>query len=189
MCSPSSNETTNLSEKEVKENTASVKMDDSKTTAKQVPDWYAKRKVHEKSLEDQSNWFSDIFLFYLSPLLRLGAVKLLEDDDIGVPSAEDQAGQTFDRIKKAWTYQLAKAGRLNTIRKAKYDAKLAKLSQSKKAEMPPFVPSEPGVATALAVSFGVWRILWAIFLYALSALMGFVPVLLLKGKENETTFH
>jgi hypothetical protein len=39
----------------------------------------SKLKVNEKSLEDQSNWFSDIFLFYLSPLLRLGAMKLLED--------------------------------------------------------------------------------------------------------------
>jgi hypothetical protein len=149
----------------------------------QIPEWYARRKVNEKSLEDQSNWFSDIFLFYLSPLLRLGAIKLLEDEDIGVPSAEDRAGTTFQKIKEAWTGQLEKAERLNKVRKAKYDSKWSKLSESKKAKMPPFVPSEPGVATALMLAFGVWRILWAIFLYVISAVLGFVPVILLKGTD------
>jgi len=174
-------DTTNLTETIQQE---SVSTPITTTPKPSVPTWYSKLKVHEKSLEDQSNWFSDIFLFYLSPLLRLGAMKVLVDEDIGVPTHEDEATQTFERISKAWKYQIMKAEQLNKKRKAIYDAKRSKLSDAKKALMPPFVPSEPGVATALMVSFGVWRILWAILLYTLSALLGFVPVILLKGMLN-----
>jgi len=164
--------------------TPSTGMSTSSTTTPPKPSapvWYSKLSVHEKSLEDQANWFSAITLSYLSPLLRLGSIKVLDHEDIGVPSHEDEAKQIFVRISKAWKYQIMKIEQLNHHRKAIYDAKRSKLPYAKKAQMPRFVPSEPSITKALIISFGVRRILWAISLNILAMVFGFIPIYLLKG--------
>jgi hypothetical protein len=50
-------------------------------------------RVWEASLEDQAGALSRWTLSYLNPLLRLGASKVLDADDIGVVSKQDQAEQ------------------------------------------------------------------------------------------------
>jgi ATP-binding cassette, subfamily C (CFTR/MRP), member 1 len=146
----------------------------------QHPEWYAKRKVQEKSLEDQASCFSNWFLSYLSPLLRLGSSKVIDADDIGVPSTQDVASETYRIIVEKWKEQIQNTQTTNAEKKEKYDAMVAKLSDAKKAKMKPFVEQEPSLASALFKAFGGGRIAFGILCYVLSALLQFVPVLILQ---------
>ena len=134
----------------------------------------------EQSLEDQANCISEWFLSYLSPLLRLGSTKVLELKDIGAPSERDRASRAFRLMGEAWKDQCAKTAVLNQKRKAKYDAKLAKMSAEKQAKVKPFVESDPSIAYALMRAFGPWSIVMSIVYYILSALIQFLPVMILK---------
>lgn len=144
------------------------------------PEWYKRRNVHEKSLEDQSNCVSDWFLSYLSPLLRLGATKVLDINDIGVPSDQDRAQIAFETIVKTWGEEVKKIDSLNEARKTVFDQKFAKIPDAKKASAKPFVKSQPSVAKALISAFGLWNVVLAIAFYILSALVQFVPVMILE---------
>lgn len=137
--------------------------------------------VWEISLEDRSNMLSLWTLGYLSPLLRLGAFKLLEQDDVGVPSKVDLADTAYDVILRAWAEQVEKCAAFNTEKTKLYDASVARCNndeQRTKVKKPTL--REPSMATALLKGFGTWKIVFAIALYVVSALLGFVPVLILN---------
>ena len=55
-----------------------------------------------ESLEDQSSFFGKITLSYLNPLLRLGATRPLTKMDLGGPSEQDKAANTFDSVKRIY---------------------------------------------------------------------------------------
>lgn len=166
----------------------------------QHPQWYAKRKVHEKSLEDQANCISEWFLQYLSPLLKLGSMKVLDQNDIGVPSEQDRASRAFHLMGQAWQIQCEKAAKINKNRKEKYDAKYAKMTPKQKTKCKPFLEQDPSIAHALANSFGVCAIIMSIAYYILSALLQFIPVMILEdlvkyfetvntNTPHQTIFH
>lgn len=137
--------------------------------------------VWESSLEDRSNIFSSWFLTYLSPLLSLGGRKVLDAEDIGVPSKQDLADQAFSVAKEAFEVQSAKARADNAKLKAKYEAQVAKCGTDearKKVKEPEYI--DPSIAWALLKGFGVWTIVLAIAYYVVSALLGFVPILILN---------
>jgi len=146
----------------------------------EYPEFYARKNVHETSLEDQASCVSDWFLSYLSPLLKLGSTKVLEAEDIGTPSEQDRAAHAFKVIGKTWAVQMEKAKASNEKRKKKYDESLAKMSETKRAKAKPFVRTEPSVAAALYHSFGPAKILMAIMFYTFSALLQFLPVMILE---------
>ena len=162
----------------------STKLDTNKTSSAvssyQHPEWYAKRKVHEHSLEDQASCLSNWFLSYLSPLLRLGSSKVIDADDIGAPSAQDVASETYRIIVEKWEEQIQNTKVVNHKRKEKYHAMLAKLSDDKKAKMKPFAELEPSLASALFKAYGGGKVAFGILCYVLSALLQFVPVLILQ---------
>eukprot|EP00546_Thalassionema_frauenfeldii_P010811 CAMPEP_0178930692 /NCGR_PEP_ID=MMETSP0786-20121207/21420_1 /TAXON_ID=186022 /ORGANISM="Thalassionema frauenfeldii, Strain CCMP 1798" /LENGTH=1417 /DNA_ID=CAMNT_0020607335 /DNA_START=51 /DNA_END=4304 /DNA_ORIENTATION=- len=137
--------------------------------------------VWESSLEDRAGLLSRWMLFYLSPLLRVGANKVLDADDIGVPSKEDKADHAYTISTEAWHEQSKKCEIKNSEMQKKYEEKLAACSteeQKKKVKKPKM--KDASVASALFTAFGPWRIIWSIFLYVISALLGFVPVLILN---------
>jgi len=137
--------------------------------------------VGEASLEDQANVFSKWMLSYLTPLLQLGSQKVLDQSDVGVASKEDLADRAYDVAAEAWKIQSAKTDEINRTLKEKYEAKLAKCSteeERNKVKEPTY--KQPSIAFALVKGFGAWRIIYAIFLYVISALLGFVPVLVLR---------
>ena len=144
------------------------------------PTWYSKHNVHEKSLEDQSNVFTKWTLGYLSPLLRLGGTKVLELEDIGVPSEEDRATKAFHDTREAWRVEVEKAAKINEIRRAAYDKKLDRMTEEKRLKASPFVQTDPSLAAALRKTFGGFKIASAILFYVLSALFQFLPVLVLE---------
>jgi uncharacterized membrane protein len=137
--------------------------------------------VWERSLEDRANCLSSWSMAYLDPLLRLGSHKVLEADDIGVPSAEDQAEHAFVTAKQAWDDQTRKCEVKNAEAMKKYEAKLAAAtSDVEKEKIKKPTLSEPSVALALVNSFGAWRIVLALIYYVISALLNFLPVLILN---------
>lgn len=137
--------------------------------------------VHESSLEDRANCLSLWLLSYLTPLLKLGATKVLDEEDVGVPSKEDMAEAAFDAAKHAWEEQERKCATINTERQKAFESKLAKCTTDKQREkVKPVKVAEPSVATALVLSFGAWRLFYAIILYVISALIAFFPVLILN---------
>ena len=138
--------------------------------------------VWEKSLEDQANCLSDWSLSYLNPMLALGSQKVLDEDDIGVPSEQDKADRAYDVALAAWEAQASKAHAHNAVLKEAYQKKLAACTteeQRKKIKEPVYI--EPSIAVSLVKGFGGWQILIAMVYQVVSALMAFVPVLILKN--------
>lgn len=137
--------------------------------------------VWDTSLEDRSGIFSRWTLSFLTPLLKVGANKLIEAEDIGVPSKEDLAGRAYSVTQAAWDEQTLKVNAINAEKQAKYEKKLAACAterEKKKVKKPKLL--EPGIASAVVKGFGGWMVVWAILLYVVSALLTFVPVLILN---------
>lgn len=137
--------------------------------------------VWDVSLEDSGGLLSQWTLSFLTPLLRVGANKLIEPDDIGVPSKEDLADRAYVVTKSAWDAQIDKLKSINSVKQDQYEKELASCTTEeakKKVKKPTLL--EPGIASALMKGFSSWRILYAILLYVISALLTFVPVLILN---------
>jgi hypothetical protein len=138
--------------------------------------------VQESSLEDRANILSHWMLSYLNPLLKLGATKVIDADDVGVPSAQDRAEGAYNAARSAWEEQEIKCNAINIKRKKAHETKLAKCTtEEERKKVKPMVEAEPSIATALVKSFGAWKIAYAILLYVISALLAFVPVLILNA--------
>ena len=137
--------------------------------------------VWETSLEDRANCLSRWLLNYLDPLLKLGSHKVLEQDDMGVPSEQDLADRAYQVAKDAFDEQSAKARAANEKIKAAYEAKLAKCTtEEQRAKVKAPVYKEPSIAMALVKGFGMWQLIVGIIYYVISALLTFVPVLILN---------
>ena len=138
--------------------------------------------VWDASLEDQSNCLGDWLLSYLNPLLALGSHKVLDADDIGVPSRQDKADRAYEVALAAWEEQSQKAHAANEKLKQAYQAKLNACSSTEEREkVKEPVYKEPSVALALIKGFGGGRVLWAVLLQVVASFMQFVPVLILNS--------
>jgi hypothetical protein len=159
--------------------------------------------VWEQSLEDRANSFTLWWMSYLNPLLSLGSRKVLDAKDVGVPSQEDRAERAYQSAKKEWEVQLVKARAYNDKVKEKWQQNQQQQEKaSHKAHLevygdgdgddvvdnqtkPPEGPSDkmlkdPSISISLVVSFGGWRIALAILFQVISAILSFVPVLILN---------
>jgi len=136
--------------------------------------------VKTQSLEDQSSCLSDWFLSYLDPLLKYGSAHVIDADDIGVPSERDRAGPCFELARTLWGQEMERVAKINAGKRDKYDAKVAKMSDEKRKKAKPFRPVEPSVARILLRGYGRGKCALAMLLYVCSALLNFVPVLLLN---------
>jgi ABC transporter transmembrane region len=138
--------------------------------------------VWETSLEDRASCISTWVLSFLDPLLVLGANKVLEADDMGVPSKQDEAANAYQIAHQAWIEQSAKADRKNAQVVSKHQAKLARCKTAQERDkLPAPVLNEPSIAWALLKGFGAWKVVLSIIYYMISALLGFVPVLVLNS--------
>lgn len=137
--------------------------------------------VWEESLEDRANVFSRWFLSYLTPLLKLGSHKVLDQDDMGVPSQADLADHAYEVTKKQFEEQSEKARLVNEKRHAEYNEKIAKCStDEQKKKIKPPQHKDPNIAWALVKGFGVWQLILGTIFYVISALLTFVPVMILN---------
>jgi hypothetical protein len=166
--------------------------DDSKESDELIlRDWRCREKKHvkngndlgvwESSLEDRSSFYNVWMLGYLTPLLRLGSSKVLDYNDIGVPSKEDLADHAYTTSKQAWEVQDIKLKAMNEKLKTEYEAKLAKCKneeQRTKVKTPKY--KEPSISYALLEGFGKWAVAVAIFYQIVAALLSFVPVIILN---------
>jgi ATP-binding cassette subfamily C (CFTR/MRP) protein 1 len=140
---------------------------------------------HLLSNEDKASCLSSWLLLYVTPLLRLGAMKVLEPADVGPPSQCDRAKLCHETVYKLWTVEVSHIQSMNTRDKLAHDARIAKLPmnatqrQWKKAGGRTYKPKNPRLAMVLWNAFGYWRVWYAVALYILSALLQFVPVLIL----------
>lgn len=141
--------------------------------------------AHLLSNEDKASCLSSWLLLYVSPLLRLGAVKVLEPKDVGPPSQCDRAKLCHETVYKLWTVEVAHIRAVNARDKLAHDARVASLPtnatnrQWKKAGGRNYKPKTPRLAMILWNAFGYWRVWYAVALYILSALLQFMPVLIL----------
>ena len=90
--------------------------------------------VWERSLEDRANCISKWFLSYLTPLIRLGSRKVLDADDMGVPSQEDLAEEAYAKAVASWERQVAKTRLKNEKIIKAHQAKLAKCKTDKERQ-------------------------------------------------------
>lgn len=126
--------------------------------------------VGEESLEDRSGLVSRWMLSYLTPLLQLGSHKVLDAQDIGVPSETDRAERAFSLAKEAWEVQVAKVEAANIPIRQKYQAAFdACKTDEEKEKVPPPKLKEPSIFSALVKGFGISKIILAIAFYIMSA--------------------
>mmetsp|Transcript_12138 Transcript_12138/g.26798 ORF Transcript_12138/g.26798 Transcript_12138/m.26798 type:complete len:1473 (-) Transcript_12138:29-4447(-) len=137
--------------------------------------------VWEHSLEDQSGCMSTWTLSFLTPLLSLGSRKVLDAEDIGVPSQEDRATRAYETAVESWNEQARTTAEQNEQIKKQHQAKLEKCSTDEEREAlgEPQL-KDPNIAKALIKAFGPWRMLFATMFYVLGAFLSFVPVLILN---------
>ena len=139
--------------------------------------------VWEKSLEDQSNWISWMLLSYLNPMLKLGSSKVLDVDDIGVPSDQDRAQLAYERVKLCWEAQIQTTQSANASRLAHWEQKLAQCTsdeQRLKLEAKKPEPKDPSLGLALFQGFGLGKLAGGMLMYLISSLLTFIPVLILE---------
>jgi hypothetical protein len=137
--------------------------------------------VHESSLEDRAGWYGRWSLSYLNPLLQLGSHKVLDAHDMGVPSDQDAADRAYQVARDAWMVQSARTRVYNEKVRAKYEAQRAKCStDEQRGKLKAPVYKDPSIAMALVKGFGVCQLVVGLFYYVVSALLGFVPVLILN---------
>ena len=79
------------------------------------------------SNEDEASCLSSWLLLYVSPLLRLGAIKVLEPEDVGPPSKCDRARLCHEAVRKLWTLEVAHVRDVNERDELAHDARIAKL--------------------------------------------------------------
>ncbi len=175
------NEVASSEEKKLDGTTLEHNLDDSYAAPRSVS-LMDRHGIRTQSLEDQASCLSDWFLSYLDPLLRHGSGQVIEADDIGVPSDRDRAGPTFELAHDLWREEMDRTAKINEARRAKHDARMAKLGddEKKKAKVKPFKPAEPSVARILLRGYGRGKCALAILLYVCSAMLNFLPVLLLN---------
>lgn len=140
--------------------------------------------VWDKSLEDRSSCLGVWTLSFLDPLLLLGSHKVLDADDVGIPSDQDRADRAYQGARAAWLEQVAKAEKHNAVLKESYEADLAMFTteEDKQKLLSALEPKwkEPSMSSSLVTSFGGFTIFIALVYYVLSALLSFVPVLILN---------
>jgi len=134
------------------------------------------------SLEDQASCLSSWFLFYLTPLLKLGATKILDSKDVGPPSKCDRAKSCYDSVNALWVKEVERTREVNAAKRTKHEEALAKCGDDAKkiTKLGSFTPAPPNLAKVLWCAFGKWKIIWAMALYVLSSLLQFLPVLILN---------
>ena len=138
--------------------------------------------VWESSLEDRSGAVSQWMLNYLTPLLQVGAHKVLDADDIGVPSDQDRADRAYEVAKEAWEVQTARAEAANEVIRQKHQEALdACRTDEEREKIPAPKFKEPSIALALVKGFGISKVIIALVYYVISAGLGFVPVLILES--------
>jgi hypothetical protein len=146
-------------------------------------------KVDEKSLEDQASNFSIWTLSFLNPLLDIGSRKILQEEDVGVPSMQDTTDVAHLRATEAWEEQIQKCTQLNEQRQADYHYQKQQLlelnnnstcERKKEILKPPPKLQEPSMLYALVKSFGVWRVILGLLYYLISTLIRFIPILILN---------
>jgi hypothetical protein len=134
-----------------------------------------------RSLEDGANCLSVWTLAYMNPLLSLGSRKILDAADVGVPSDQDRAERAYDSARQVWEIQLVKCNETNAKITADHDAVLAKCkTDEERAKVKAPLLKEPSMSYSLVTSFGGWRIIMAMVYYIISALLAFIPVLILN---------
>jgi hypothetical protein len=137
--------------------------------------------VFEKSLEDRANCLSLWTLGYLNPLLSLGSRKVLDFNDVGIPSDGDRASSAYEGTKKEWDVHVIECDKYNAPLKKGYAEALEKCkTDDERAKVKPPMFKEPSVARALIRSFGGVRFTVAMVYYIVSALLSFIPVLILS---------
>jgi ABC transporter transmembrane region len=132
-------------------------------------------------LEDRAGCLSRWLLLYLSPLLKLGSYKVLEQEDIGVPPRQDVASRAYNDTLAVWKTMSEQCRVSNEKLKQRHEAKLAKCrtdEDRQKVKAP--VYKEPSIAVALMKAFGTWELFVGLIYYVISALLTFVPVLILN---------
>lgn len=149
--------------------------------------------------EDKASFLSSWLLLYLTPLLKLGATKVLEPTDVGPPSKCDRARACYNSVHDLWIVEVARVKELNDKNRIKHQAKVdalpANTSAKKRAKIGTFQPQTPNLAKVLWRAFGYWRVWYAVILYIISALLQFLPVLILNDlvkyfeSPNPTEFN
>eukprot|EP00970_Alexandrium_tamarense_P001569 scaffold167_cov191-Alexandrium_tamarense.AAC.9 len=134
------------------------------------------------STEDQASTLSKWLLLYLTPLLKLGGTQILTASDVGPPSKCDRAHHCYSSVQEQWLKEVERTRLLNEKGRLLHEEKLAKIDGAdfKSEKIGQYVPKVPSLAKVLWHAFGYWRIWYAILLYIISALLQFLPVLILN---------
>jgi hypothetical protein len=103
-----------------------------------------------QSHEEAASMLGYLTFSFLTPIFQVGSRRSIENYDLGVVGAKDIASSVGTRFNKAWNAEL-------------------------------FLPEEHrSLWRIIWGTIGIWNLIWAIFLYFLSAVLSFGPVIILN---------
>jgi ABC transporter transmembrane region len=137
--------------------------------------------VHECSLEDRSNCLTLWLLTFINPLLKLGSTKVLDEQDIGIPPKQDVAATAYTNTLREWTSTSLKCQTINDKLRQDYEKKLVSCNtDEQRKNMKEPIYQEPSIAASLIKAFGIGKLVLGLIYYIMSALLTFVPVIILN---------
>ena len=106
-------------------------------------------------MEDPAGIGSRWPLSYLNALLRLGSHKVLDANDIEVPSETDKADRAYQIAFEAFNKPSVKTEAINKILREKHEATLSKCRTAEELEkVKPLNPKTPVLPKALFTGYG-----------------------------------
>jgi len=131
----------------------------------------AKISTRETSILDGNSCLSEWFLAYLDPIMKLGAKKVLQKEDIGPVCERISAKESYSHVYAAWREEKEKVISANKLAKEKAETSGNPKKYKKKS---------PNLAWAILKTYGYAEFNLAVLYYVLSAFLQFVPVLILN---------
>lgn len=137
--------------------------------------------THIMSLQDRASFLSLWTYSFMDKILYLGANKVIEPSDIGVPSKQDKSERIYRRILPFYRKEMERCEKVNLDLRMKYEEKLATCKTDEEREE----VREPLYKTPslfeICLSFGKMRVIIAIVFAIAGSLLQFGPVVILNN--------
>lgn len=146
-----------------------------------------------KPMVHASNWFSDLMMWYLNPLLWLGSHRPLQPSDLGEALPQDKSSDLTAKFLSHWQAEVRSAAAKNAAlgitpgatavppaTEAESSTASDESADAKPKSSKPKGPKEvvPSMSRALRQTLG-YEWLWAIFVFLVGAGLQFLPPLIL----------
>lgn len=136
--------------------------------------------THVKSLEDRASFLSLWTISFMDKAMQLGSTKVIDREDIGVPSEQDRSDRVYRKVLPAYKKEVERCEKINLKLRMKYEQALDECHTEEERD----AVKEPSYVTPsvfrIGFSFGLMRATIALTFCIISAFLQFGPALILS---------